>query len=361
MSRTALRTLFIGTLGVASVVCALFAIPDPPQTSHQVRFMTTQGKNIVDFTAEATYWKTRILAVGGASAYHELSDSVSGMTISNQHLVAHTFGQALYEAEGLAGFPVCSTEFSQGCFHQFFGSSVQAEGIDKSLREARDLCAAQNHIQDKRTCEHGLGHGILGYFGYDLRNLNEALSVCKKSVPGEGLTLGCLGGVFMEYNIRALLQPNTSIRPLSSDSLYQPCEALSGADKVSCVFWQPWWWHSELSRAMDETETFRKLGVYCRGYSPSLTQACFEGIGYMAPNREGYQVEKMVQFCSDTSNSGKERIWCWSYATTQITKQVSEFDDLICKGLSGNDLSYCKLHEHDRADIFNVHERGYFQ
>ncbi len=360
MSRTTLRALSVGILSIIGVTLFFVFPSDSMRPSHSVQFRTTQGKKHVDFTAEVAYWKKRITAVGGMAAYREISDSVSGMTVGNQHMVAHTFGQALYEVEGLAGFPVCDTEFSQGCFHQFFVSSIQAEGIDTSLRKVKELCAAQNRIHDKRTCEHGLGHGILGYFGYDLKNLNEALPVCKNNLPSEGLTLGCLGGAFMEYNSRALLQDDTGLRPLSAHSVHHPCDALSGADKEPCVFWQPWWWHNKLSRSMDTTEIFRELGVYCRGYPSSLAKACFAGVGYMAPNREGYQVEQMARLCGATSDDARERIWCWSYATTQMTNQASEFDDVICNGLSGDDLSYCKLHEHDRADIFNVHGRGDF-
>lgn len=358
MPQAVSRVLLVGLMGAACTLIALVVLVRSP---HSVQFVTTQGRNIVDFTAEAEYWETRISSVGGTEAYREMADSVKGMTVADQHVVAHTFGKALYEVEGVGGFPVCDTEFSQGCFHQFFGSSIQAVGIEKSTREAKELCAAQNQIQDKRTCEHGLGHGILGYLGYDVRNLEDALLACKKAFPGRGLTLGCLGGAFMEYNIRALLQPDTSIRALSAASVYEPCDVLSGADKMSCVFWQPWWWHTELSRKMDAESTFRELGTYCSTYSPQIAQACFEGVGYMAPNREGYEPGKIARFCGATSNRGKERIWCWSYAITQITQQISEFDDEICKGLSGDDLSYCNLHEHDRSDIFDLRKEGNLQ
>lgn len=74
----------------------------------------------------------------------------------------------------------------------------------------------------------------------------------------------------------------------------------------------------------------------------------------MAPNREGYEVDKMARLCAAASQTGRERMWCWSYATTQIAKQASGFDGLICGGLSGDDLAYCTSHEHNRADIFDV-------
>lgn len=229
MPRITLRVLLLGTLSTICVAFFLVLTLDLLRIPHSVRFIATQGKEIIDFTAEAEYWKARIAAVGGVNAYRELSDSVNGMTVGNQHIAAHTFGEALYDVEGLAGFSVCDNDFSQGCFHQFFGSSVQAEGIDTSLRETKGLCAAQARIEDRRTCEHGLGHGILGYLGYDLKNLTGALSMCKKLCQKK-VALSAALGVHLWSTISALSSGPTPVSVPCQMILYMShvilCQAL---------------------------------------------------------------------------------------------------------------------------------------
>ncbi len=331
--------------------------PLPPLRTHAIQIkMTTQGA-VVDLHAEVLYWKKRINAVGGISAFAELADSVKELSLGIQHVVAHAFGQALYEAKGIDGFPGCGTVFGQGCFHQFFGLAVREQGIEDAPKSIEALCAAGKEEIDKINCEHGLGHGIMGYLGYTMDDLARALAVCRDVVPRARLDLGCRGGAFMEYNFRSLIGADagveTRIRPLTHESMYAPCDAVPETDKISCMFWQPWWWHVNLIGTVDSETLFRRLGDHCKDASGAgLSDACFQGIGYMIPNREKSDLGVAARLCAAATDSGLNRILCWSYAVPLIAPATPDYEGALCGGLAPKEHSYCVQHFGDDIDIF---------
>ena len=76
-------------------------------------------------------------------------------------------------------------------------------------------------------CEHGLGHGLMLYTGYELPL---ALTMCH-GLADEFEQVSCSGGVFMEN-----LSSSFGLRSrwLKKDNLLYPCNIVSRQDKLYC-------------------------------------------------------------------------------------------------------------------------------
>ncbi len=324
--------------------------PFTPFLPHKIQITTEKGVLVVNLPAEESYWTQRIQAVGGVRAFSELGDSVKDLTLGAQHVTAHAFGKALYEVKGMSGFSDCGAQYGQGCLHQFFGLAVQERGMG-ALKSIEDVCASREKPIDRLNCEHGLGHGIAGYLGYSVDDLMQGVSACAGVVPADRLSLGCLGGVFMEYNFRSLIssdaQVDTRIRQLTPDNRYAPCDIVPKEYTATCMFWQPWWWHLNLSRTPGDSYVFNIIGSYCRALTGSSSDECFKGIGYMIPNREQPDMAEAARLCSAATENAHERILCWTNAVVLIPQPVPASDAALCGDLKGEEASFCSAHYHD--------------
>ncbi len=327
-------------------------------TTHMVIFKNVPGAQQIDSAAGTTYWEKRISVVGGASAYKELAQSVENLTPVKQHIAAHRFGGALYQVEGVRGLGVCGNEFGQGCLHQFFGSAIQDNGLAEGTAKFAIMCANQEKVTDRQTCEHGLGHGVLGFLGYSVDDLVATLLVCEKDVNGTDFTLGCSGGAFMEYNLRELLKTDDVASPprtLATSTIDTPCDQIPHKYQASCIFWQPVWWYISLSKSKDLTKDFLEVAHICKSLSPaSLARVCFEGIGYEA-SRVAPDASATAEICANVSMVANDRISCWSFGTVQFPKdEWTAAAHLVCKGLKSAARVYCDAHDQDRVDLSSI-------
>src|SRR5690606_29950264 len=139
-------------------------------------------------------------------------------------------------------------------------------------------------------CQHGIGHGILGYFGYDIEGLKEALSVCESL--GEGpISHSCFGGVFMEYNTETLLADQASTRAFDPDLGYMyPCSVVDHSHKPPYYVWQIQWWMA-LDRLENPEPTARVyiMDGRCGQIKDKRSRSeCYRGIGYNLPGEAEY-------------------------------------------------------------------------
>jgi len=134
---------------------------------------------------------------GGAYAYEVLKRAPIPPG-TDVHLLAHVVGDILYEQKGLEGIKVCTEDFRNACSHSiviglFFEQGEEAlPQISKACYEAPGGSGAYT------MCFHGLGHGILAYALY---NLKEAVELCTKTGTaqyGYQESSQCIGGTIME-------------------------------------------------------------------------------------------------------------------------------------------------------------------
>src|SRR6185436_4304211 len=146
--------------------------------------------------------------LGPAKAYEIFKQDVTKITSpGSQHLLAHVMGTELYTELGLEGLSVCDDSFAFGCYHSFLGTAINQEGL--GILNTVDQICNEKKSDAKSGCQHGIGHGIIGYLGYDQAQLLEALKYCEQ-LTYFGPLAGCGSGVFMEYNLKTMADPSGS-------------------------------------------------------------------------------------------------------------------------------------------------------
>ena len=216
------------------------------------------------------FWSEWINTYNGKVAYEMFKKSYADESFSDKHSLAHIFGKVLYTAEGLSAIGVCDQDFSYGCYHEFITVAIIENGL-VVLDELNEYCTTQ------AGCQHGIGHGLLAYFGYDQEDLSEALALCEEIESTDPLD-GCFGGIFMEYNARTMLSADGShSRELTPDNTAEVCDSVPDYAVDACLFWLPAWWITALSGDMEER--FNTAALMCGSLPSPERHMCVNGLG----------------------------------------------------------------------------------
>lgn len=339
-----------GFFALAGFLCVLatgFAFFHYRSTSNLDTSPLEKVDSAIDFQKEKDYWHTQIVRRGEGGAYEEMVLKGNSMTASRSHVMAHSFGEALFQTKGVEGFSVCGTQFLYGCYHQFIGNAIGVLGLPV-VEKFRAACASKSFF-DVFPCLHGLGHDILGYLGYSLGDLNKALTVCEASHLGEERN-GCIDGVFMEYNIRGLTAYKSGKiepRKFSVEDVHSPCFDVDMQYRAQCVYQLPDWWVAAIPSPGDIEGRFTQAGIYCSQMNDtSLIQTCFEGIGHIAPPLSDLNPDVVAAFCASAA-SPDYRASCLSSAALRF--KLEGFKDYLglCErfGLLGEDFARCSRFE----------------
>ncbi|MEI6864042.1 MAG: hypothetical protein WCK46_01555 [Candidatus Adlerbacteria bacterium] len=226
-----------------------------------------------------THWKERIETESAKDAYTELACSLKNKTGVQGHTEAHYFGAALYQEVGLAGAFTCDDRFQYGCLHELLGRALHAQGVSV-LPALHAICAQSEATNVQSLCEHGIGHGILSYAGYNPQALTSALSLCKNSSAASAAGK-CEAGVFMEYFDQTMLGADTPPFKISKDSPFAPCSGFAASEHAQCVSFMPRVWRKNFwPTSATSTEAVATTGAYCESLPEHFLQvSCFAGIG----------------------------------------------------------------------------------
>lgn len=298
-------------------------------------------------------WEERIRGVGGERAYAMLAADNEGLSPSLQHEKAHDFGRALYIVEGKPGLSVCDSNFSFGCFHEFLGTAIAAEGLSVA-GELNEACF-QALSESPLSCQHGIGHGVLAFLGYIESDLEKALSICE-TLPYADPIGGCYGGVFMEYNMRTMLAEEAVIRPIENDSLLYPCNELGDVYASACYFWQSQWWRNALdwARSLDARLVYERMGALCREAGKKYERPCFEGIGNNLPPDALFDAARARDLCDAAALTDREQIYCRSMAANSLGVGGSGMKgdaEAVCHDLAGGEYTYCMAYARNQLNI----------
>jgi hypothetical protein len=296
------------------------------------------------------YWTQRIQAEGGKGAYGEFTRYAHVFTSEVQHQEAHIFGDALFDVEGLSGLSACDSRFSFGCFHAFIGRAIATLGLSV-VRELDANCFRTLGPGLGISCQHGIGHGVLAGVGYDDAALRKALSVCK-ALPSDDPVGGCYGGVFMEYNMRTMIEGGA--RADAAHDLQYPCDAVDVEFRQTCYFYQPQWWLNlqHVTTGKDHVD-FAAAGTLCDAApTEPLIRSCYEGLGVMAPSEVDFEPAQSARLCEQSSLDSVRRLYCTSYAANAFFDPASKRDGMmVCEGLSGAYHTYCTEYATNRASL----------
>lgn len=162
------------------------------------------------------------------------------------HPIAHAVGRETFRKTGTVyeSFDMCDQTCHSGCYHGVMerflrGSPTDCSGTGEHIlfeelqARAADACDPSLDATVRFQCLHGLGHALMYFSGYDLR---ESLLLC--DATGDSWSRSsCYGGVFME-NIVAVMP---ELRDLKRDDLHYPCDELDAQYVPDCYSMQTSW------------------------------------------------------------------------------------------------------------------------
>jgi hypothetical protein len=262
------------------------------------------------------YWEDETRARGAIAAYAQLKTEYATASFTNQHTAAHIFGRLLYVAEGVEGVRVCDAEFAFGCFHGFFGAAVAAEGVDV-VADLDAACVGAFGVFGT-GCQHGLGHGLMEYFGAG--RLEDALGACRRTTQRSPL-FGCTSGALMEYNTPTILSDTDTViesRQLDRAHPLAPCPDFGdSAFGLSCMYELAQWWGSS-------GESIDTMAQWCRQAQTSRErEACMLGVGNATAVRTGFMAEDVARSCAALARNA-DRTSCLAGAGWSIFAQTQQ-------------------------------------
>lgn len=276
------------------------------------------GKGVTTFRL---IWSKQIKALGGKNAYATFKENSHTSGISDNHFAFHLFGELLFLHEGEKAFSICDTTNAYACYHGFTTKAIKTNGL-RVLKKIDQECIKEFKSSDT-GCRHGIGHGLLEYFGP--RNLDKALEAC--STIQATHILGCTQGVFMEFDFPGMTSPSgnaAAIRRLSSNDPYNPCNTLNKSYQLSCYF--------EIIQLWDQIfeKNYEKIGTLCMQLKEREEQvACFLGAGRAAAGMSGGNILLTQSRCSLMPNNDAF-LHChagayWYYSATTDAAGMKEF------------------------------------
>ena len=235
------------------------------------------------------------------------------------HMIAHALGRFAIANNGHdpAVLAQCRPTFEAGCFHGVLEGYLMSLGqVDAGV--VTRLCASYDKPDSTRVtaieCAHGLGHGLLEHFAYDLAR---ALGGCD-TFASDDLRGECHDGVFMENAIHGLgmhgmnvgdsavamqmgntmhMQPGAAqATHFRASDLAFPCDSVAASYQPSCWSYQP------LVIVNLVRGDFAKTLRTCHA-APTLSRArCFTGFGKQSMAWFGWDGSRVIKTCSEAAD-----------------------------------------------------------
>lgn len=288
-----------------------------------------QGSN--NLTVERKKWNKLIDLSGPKEAFKILKGEFKDQ-FNSAHEAAHRFGEVLYQKDGLDAITICDETFDYACYHGVIFSAIQDKGV--AIIRKLDQACLERFGPDKPGCQHGIGHGILEYLGFD--KLVEALNLCSQ-LSWQARLFGCQGGVMMQYNFPVSLRKDyTGQRRVTDDNPYFPCQTLPPRFSEVCFLELTRLWYKTYNR------DFAKMGLLCQKILKKEGQeSCFWGIGLNAGVNTGFNILKNQQICTLMPDTQSE-ILCraGSFLGYVHTRHKAAKED-FCQDLSASIAKTC--------------------
>lgn len=313
---------------------------------------TQHALTLVDLSAlpyeeKTNYWESRIRDHGSEHAFAEFKASIDSVPPVERHWEQHLFGNALYAVHGLDGIALCDDSFDNACFHSFMISGIEEFGV-AATDKLHEACVTRLGT-DAYTCLHGLGHALLGVFGYTQEGLVQAIAVCDAHPDPDRRSVnhGCVNGAFMEYNSPmdiAGYEP----RPFSEDDAFTPCTSFNDrTHRSACTYAQLYWWFSSLKHE-EPAERLAHIGVLCRRMNATdaeMYQVCIQGAGNALDTTVDYDPTKVADACATIDPDPAMRLMCQKNAAIRFSFYSSLETALqACDGLPDTDKNTCRTY-----------------
>jgi hypothetical protein len=293
---------------------------------------------IRDLVKNKELLKKALELLGAKSVMQKLvTDSNSGNAF-DCHQEAHAIGRAGYEVDKEKVFAECNASCHSGCYHGAMESFLHEKGTADIAAEVHEVCKIFQTSFSNFECLHGVGHGVLAYYDYDLP---ETLKQCGK-LSSDFERASCYGGAFMENIITGQgygANPNVhETKYLSQDPLF-PCNAIDQSDTVQteCYKMQTSWMLTIFKY------DFKRVADACLTVPQNMIHTCFLSYGRDGAGQSLRDPQKMANYCAAVPVTYRGD--CVRGALNVVVdfwgpslqNQAADF----CKVLNGNEKTTC--------------------
>jgi cytochrome c553 len=220
------------------------------------------------------------------------------------HPIAHKIGAGgLLHFEGevgpafVAGNGTCGSGYYHGLL-QWKLAGVNADQVGSVASTACNDPQIKANAFNYYQCDHGLGHGLMLYTGYDLP---DALDYCHQ-LQTEFDQVACSGGVFMENQSSSF---GLRTKWLSKKNLLYPCNSklVERRDKLYCYL-------LVTSHILPNVNgDWKKMADWCRKSERGWADICFQSYGRDVAGNAGRDPEGMKSLCAQAGSGEKDCIF----------------------------------------------------
>lgn len=220
------------------------------------------------------------------------------------HQIAHKVGAGgLLHFDGevgpafVAGNGTCGSGYYHGLL-QWKLAGVEADEVGGVARAACNDPEIKANAFNYYQCDHGLGHGLMLYTGYDLP---DALDFCHQ-LQTEFDQVACSGGVFMENQSSSF---GLRTKWLKTTDLLYPCNSklVQRRDKLYCYL-------LVTSHILPQVNgDWKKTADWCRKSERGWVQYCFQSYGRDVAGNAGRDPQGMKRLCAEAGSGEKECIY----------------------------------------------------
>lgn len=268
------------------------------------------GRNL-SFKELSDYFSDLAKNKGAKYAYEVLKIAPTQPNI-DMHLLGHIVGDELYKQEGANGIKICTDDFRNACSHAIVVGLFSDKG-EEALSEITEACKqAPGGSGAYSMCFHGLGHGILAFYGYDMVRASETCQKIKKDTTRQnsaempqcvsGTVMEIIGGGFHDRELWAekrkdYLRVSDPLSPCSQDFVPASARYLCYVYLTPNLFQLAGGDIGHL-KAQDFEKSFPYCGLIPES-EPANKDACYGGFGkefvVLAKARDIRNVENMSE------------------------------------------------------------------
>lgn len=246
------------------------------------------NKCLEDYYEDLVTSKGVVIAFTELKKSYELVPAVKG----DCHQITHSMGHAAADLEGSVGkaFAIGDAMCWSGYYHGVMEEILESIGTTTLKSTINTICSdvpgKETYSFDYYNCIHGLGHGVMLLYDF---NVFTSLAACD-TLMGSWEQSSCGGGVFME-NIMVESRGGKSafLKPL--DPVY-PCNAVSELHKSQCYLMHT----SHMLTTVGND--FAKVFQICSTVEESYQDSCYQSLGRDASGQSVSNIDRTVTTCN---------------------------------------------------------------
>ncbi len=295
-------------------------------------------------------WGLLLAKRGGEEASRQIIARYADQPYTVNHDIGHLAGDLFYRNFETGALSFCgeSLGVGLGCHHQVVITAIAHYGIGVISRLAKTCVETYGRLID--FCAHGIGHGVMEFYGDDEPALVKALDSCEKLEVTTGGVADkkrdnasgyCFSGVMMQYQrtllAHRILQEGIPVRPVDENNPTAPCStSVPERFRRDCYLSLGQWWSAYYG------QKYLQMSGFCTSVPADYQSYCYRGIGVDIRLSNNLDARAVLKVCrSFPSVFAQNYCRIGAAQTIQLEKKDSPNIVEICRGLIGEYYTEC--------------------